>query len=418
MVEVVDMEYPTDPKFVDHGGEEINGIKILRYAGHNKRHCIAYECICPYCGDKFIALYGSITHRNLKSCGCYNKLREDAKKKYDDAIGKTFNYLKVNSYYREQRNGYERIMFDCKCTRCGNHHNAAASAVYGGYTKSCGCLSDGPKIRNIPEYDPSKYKIPETILSHIGEHHNSLKILDCKRNIDSPSRYNYYICQCDCGNIQHIRVDYVLSGSTKACSECLSEKVKKLRKQNATKHGLGNTRLYSIYRGMKERCYNANSTAYKNYGGRGIRICDEWLDKESGFLNFYNWAMSNGYSDDLSIDRIEVDGNYEASNCRWASRQVQVENRSNTIYITYEQKVADNRDAINRYTLTIPLWAKITGLSADIIRHRLRNSRDKWTVEQALTTKADKNDSTPIILNIAPYIDHTRPDKYEQSIHD
>lgn len=101
------------------------------------------------------------------------------------------------------------------------------------------------------------------------------------------------------------------------------------------KHHKKGTRIYNIWIRMKVRCYNKNYDRYKDHGGRGIRICDEWKDD---FTAFYNWAMNNSYRDDLSIDRIDNDGNYEPSNCRWVDRKTQCNNRRTNIFLTYNDK--------------------------------------------------------------------------------
>jgi Fic family protein len=121
---------------------------------------------------------------------------------------------------------------------------------------------------------------------------------------------------------------------------------------------------------MKSRCYYKGNNRYEYYGGRGIVVCDEW---KNNFIAFYEWAMSNGYSDELSIDRIDLNGNYEPSNCRWATKVEQANNKSNNRFITF-----------NNQTHTASQWAKITGIKEATIRYRIIHSN--WNVERALTT--------------------------------
>ena len=124
------------------------------------------------------------------------------------------------------------------------------------------------------------------------------------------------------------------------------------------KHALKKTRLYGIWLQIKNRCFNSNTGRYKDYGGRGITMCDEWKDN---FQTFYDWSMSHGYSDDLTIDRIDNNGNYEPSNCRWVTVKEQNRNKRNVKFITYGGK-----------TQTIPEWTKELHLGKETIRERLK----------------------------------------------
>lgn len=143
--------------------------------------------------------------------------------------------------------------------------------------------------------------------------------------------------------------------------------------------GMSDTRLYRIWNGMIQRCYKATSDGYKYYGGRGIKICDEWTG-EDGFWNFYNWAIRNGYADDLSIDRIDVNGNYCPENCRWATAYVQAHNkRAKDILLTY-----------NNTTKTIKEWANHLGINHATLYNRFRKG---WTVERILETPLDNSKS-------------------------
>lgn len=133
-------------------------------------------------------------------------------------------------------------------------------------------------------------------------------------------------------------------------------------------------RLYGIWSNIKNRVSNPNNKSYYRYGGRGITICEEWA---KSYESFKRWALSNGYRDDLTIDRIDNDGNYCPENCRWADRTVQANNKSDNHRITY-----------NGQTKTTTQWGRETGLNSQIITGRLKLG---WSLEDALQTKKQRN---------------------------
>ncbi len=140
------------------------------------------------------------------------------------------------------------------------------------------------------------------------------------------------------------------------------------------RYGLRNTRLYGIWNGIKQRCNNPNRPKYKSYGGRGIKVCNEW---NTSFKSFYDWAMANGYRDDLTIDRIDVNGNYEPSNCRWTSLKEQSYNKTTSKFISYNGEVK-----------TLAEWAQEYGIKYGTLFYRIKNG---WDIGEALNESVSKS---------------------------
>ena len=179
------------------------------------------------------------------------------------------------------------------------------------------------------------------------------------------TRKTYWICQCECGGIKSARSDSLLCGAIKSCG-CMKKEQDKVNLGRTT-HGQHMTRLYHIWQGMKARCYNKNNSHYHRYGGRGLEICEEWREN---FEAFYEWAINNGYTEELTIERINNDGNYEPSNCTWSTNQEQSNNRSTCIKIT-----------IGNATKTLTEWCEIFEVDYSLIHSRYIRKPDQ-TLEE------------------------------------
>lgn len=204
----------------------------------------------------------------------------------------------------------------------------------------------------------------------IGKRFNKLLVL----SFDRKDKYNhlYWLCKCDCGNEIIVRGDHITRNEIQSCGCYNAELNIKRGKQvgKKTKHNLSKHRLYCIWTGMKTRCYNKKSPNYKWYGAKNILVCNEW---KNNFQEFYNWAIENGYKDDLTIDRINTNGNYEPSNCRWVDNIEQSNNKSNNHYITYNNEIK-----------TLSQWSEIVNISRDTLYDRI--NKKHWDIEKAFTT--------------------------------
>lgn len=219
--------------------------------------------------------------------------------------------------------------FQCIC-ECGNHKVATMSHLRSKVTKSCGCLR---KTKGAP-----------------GERYGRLIIISeatpvkCK-NHTSKRRV---ICKCECGTIKTITLGNVKNGKTKSCG-CL----------RATLNGQSKHRLYGIWRQMINRTYKEKHIAYVNYGGRGIKVCPEWKDN---YFAFKEWSLKNGYSNELTLERKNVNQGYNMKNCTWATREEQANNTRSNIYLT-----------INNEKLTLTQLARKYKINPSTVYHRYKS---------------------------------------------
>ena len=206
----------------------------------------------------------------------------------------------------------------------------------------------------------------------IGQRFGKLVVIKHAGSYISPrnSRSTKWLCKCDCGKEIIAIGKNLRRGVTKSCG-CLWHELSK-KGYFGRKHNLSKTRLYSTWNAIKRRCNEKQYRAYIHYGGRGIKVCDEWT---SDFMNFYNWAIANGYKEDLTIDRIDVNGNYEPSNCRWATRKEQCNNTRKNKLITYKNE-----------TKTLSEWCDILNLKYGTILYRINKAH--YTIEQAFTKES------------------------------
>lgn len=181
-------------------------------------------------------------------------------------------------------------------------------------------------------------------------------------------------CLCDCGNEVKVLTECLTAGDTRSCG-CLR---RELASKSMTTHGKSKTRLYRVWAGIKNRCYNPKTTNYKYYGGKGISMCEDW---KNNFASFMEWAVKNGYdesakSQECTLDRIDNSKGYSPDNCKWANHIEQCNNQSSNRIFTYNEK-----------TMTMSEWAREVGMKYTTLRARIRKG---WSFENAIETNIRK----------------------------
>lgn len=266
--------------------------------------------------------------------------------KFIDLTGKRFGKLTVTRRSEDhiEPNGKRVVMWECLCD-CGNNCVVTGKNLRAGICKSCGCLH--------------KHNL-------IGKVFGNLIVIKEGKNKKHPNGHESttWICQCSCGSILSVETQSLISGNTSSCG-CFR---RLYSKEKMTIHGKYGERIYRIWSNMLRRCDYEKHVSYKNYGGRGIKVCDQWRG-EHGFEDFYKWAVDNGYSDGLTIDRIDVNGNYEPDNCRWITNAEQQNNKRNNNRISYKGEVK-----------TLAEWCR--ELNIEYSKTQLRLSRG-WSVEES-----------------------------------
>lgn len=229
--------------------------------------------------------------------------------RFRDLTGQRFGRLTVIERAEDQVSdkGKHQTMWLCECD-CGNKSIVRASHLTDGRIQSCGC-----------------YRYDAVFNDLVGKRFGRLVVLERAESkiLSNGNIKTMWLCRCDCGNTSVVRADSLMGGKTTSCGCYLRER--------QIKHGGYKDRLYHVWHNMKDRCERPKNTNYKNYGGRGIKVCDEWRE----YANFREWAYANGYDEnapfgDCTLDREDVNGNYEPSNCRWVDLKVQENNRRNS----------------------------------------------------------------------------------------
>lgn len=263
-------------------------------------------------------------------------------RKLIDLAGEKFGKLTVIKRV-PSNNG--RTYWLCRC-ECGNNKVIESYHLQHHEYISCGC---------IKKPNPKKINMVNKVFG-------SLTVI---REAPNPykRKHTSWECICECGNKIIAEGTLLRRGYYSSCGCKKAERISK----TMFKHGKTNTRIYKIWHCMRQRCNNPNYYEAHLYYERGIKICPEW----DNFENFYKWAMENGYKENLSIDRIDVNGNYEPSNCRWATDIEQANNRRNNHYLVY-----------NGEKHTLSEWARIINMNLGTLKSRLKLG---WSVEEAFT---------------------------------
>lgn len=286
-----------------------------------------YTLECPCCHSLYTTTWKLMRDRKTPYCKCnidpYSKIEDLRGQQFGDMLVLELDTDEERERILREKRGKHVVLWKCQCVKCGNISYK---------TKT--------ELKDISKRNASGCNVcfGDNI---IGKKFGRLLVLPNHKSVNGEIQWE---CECECGNKIWVTKGKLNSGNTRSCG-CLQKDIfKKNRHKNGTiQHGgtLEYPRLYNIWSAMKARCNNPNNHAYKYYGGKGVKVDDKW---NKNFVYFRDWALENGYRDDLTIDRIDVNGNYEPSNCRWTNYETQANNKSNNKMITYQGKTQSLAD--------------------------------------------------------------------------
>ena len=286
---------------LDLTGQVFGRLTVVSRA-ENSNGRTRWLCLCE-CGNNKIVPSDALRSGKSRSCGCLSE--ENRRTQRVHLEGQRFGRLTVIE--RSENRGSNRLLL-WKCKRdCGNTCEADGSSLKGGKVRSCGCLAHEAHVLLGKN---SRGRKSARFVDLTGKRFGRLIVIE--RGPNSNGNATRWRCICDCGKETLTLASKLVAGLSKSCG-CLGI-------ENATKakikHGHANTPFYLLFKAMHNRCELETCREYKWYGGRGIKVCDEWKE----FQPFYDWAMANGYAKGLSIDRIDPDKGYSPDNCEWVTR--------------------------------------------------------------------------------------------------
>lgn len=318
-------------------GREIHRMMI---AGRNKWRELTKHCVCQTKG--------------YREALAAEKIAKEKKDMIVSRIGQIHGDYEIIS----AENLGDNPRYIIRCTECGAEKSISAIQQ---------AFENRTDFRCRKHYvQPVKFDE-----SYIGRKNNFLAVVGITR---TEKNRKLFVCECDCGNMTLVEPALWEQGVIKSCG---CKRIDLLRESSKKENPVSGMRLYHVYQGMKDRCYNPNNTGYENYGGRGISICPEWLG-EHGFENFAKWAYPAGYDEnaefgECTIERKDVNGNYCPENCTWVTNKQQQRNKRTNVFVT-----------INGETKILSDWQKELGISSEKIKRiangepERRKNQDKF----------------------------------------